>query len=73
MKALRSFGRFWFDFIIGDDWKIAAAVVMALGLLIGALLEGSLGEDGLTVLGGALLPAAFAVSLVVDVRRDREP
>jgi hypothetical protein len=24
------FGRFWYDFIVGDDWTIAAAVVVAL-------------------------------------------
>lgn len=24
------FGRFWYDFIIGDDWRIAAAVVGGL-------------------------------------------
>lgn len=30
------FGRFWYHFIIGDDWTVAAAV--AAGLLITALL-----------------------------------
>ncbi|MEW1779490.1 hypothetical protein [Streptomyces sp. NPDC086777] len=73
MKTLRAFVRFWIDFIVGDDWKITAAVAVALGLVIGALREGSLGETGLTVLGGVLLPASFAVSLVIDVRRNREP
>jgi hypothetical protein len=33
MKArLRAFGLFWYDFIIGDDWTVAAAVVIALAL-----------------------------------------
>ena len=27
MKWLSQFGRFWYDFIVGDDWTIAAAVV----------------------------------------------
>ena len=31
-KALRSFGAFWWDFVVGDDWRIAAGVVVALGL-----------------------------------------
>ena len=22
MRFLKSFGQFWYDFIIGDDWKI---------------------------------------------------
>jgi len=30
MSLLISFARFWYDFIIGDDWTIAAAVVVAL-------------------------------------------
>jgi hypothetical protein len=35
-RRLRSFGAFWYDFIIGDDWRGAAAV--ALGLAVTALL-----------------------------------
>jgi hypothetical protein len=27
---LRGFGRFWYRFIIGDDWTIAATVAIAL-------------------------------------------
>ena len=30
MKWLRSFGAFWYDFIIGDDWRGAAVVAAAL-------------------------------------------
>jgi len=26
----RAFGRFWYRFIIGDDWTVAATVVIAL-------------------------------------------
>jgi hypothetical protein len=29
---LKAFGRFWYDFIIGDDWSVAAGVVIALAL-----------------------------------------
>ena len=32
MRALKSFGAFWYDFVIGDDWHVAAIVVIALGL-----------------------------------------
>jgi len=28
----RSFGAFWYDFVIGDDWRVAAGVV--IGLLV---------------------------------------
>lgn len=27
---LRAFGRFWYGFIVGDDWTVAATVVAAL-------------------------------------------
>lgn len=32
MKYVIAFIRFWYDFIVGDDWTIAAAVVIALVL-----------------------------------------
>ena len=31
-RSLRSFGAFWYDFVIGDDWHVAAVVVAALAL-----------------------------------------
>jgi hypothetical protein len=31
VTKLRQFGRFWYDFIVGDDWTIAVAVVVAVG------------------------------------------
>jgi hypothetical protein len=31
-RWLRSFGAFWYDFVIGDDWRGAAVVVFALAL-----------------------------------------
>ncbi|HEX4834318.1 MAG TPA: hypothetical protein VH478_24860 [Trebonia sp.] len=27
---LRSFGLFWYDFLVGDDWRVAALVVAGL-------------------------------------------
>ena len=32
MTALESFGRFLYDFVIGDDWTTAVGVVIAVGL-----------------------------------------
>jgi hypothetical protein len=32
VKWLTTFGRFWYDFIVGDDWLLALAVVAAVGL-----------------------------------------
>jgi len=36
MKYLKSFGAFWYDFIVGDDWHVAALV--AGGLAVTAVL-----------------------------------
>jgi hypothetical protein len=30
MKFLTTFARFWYDFIIGDDWRLAAGTVIAI-------------------------------------------
>jgi hypothetical protein len=30
MHAVVSFMRFWYDFIVGDDWRVAAGIVLAL-------------------------------------------
>ncbi len=41
MRYIMGFGAFWYDFIIGDDWTIAAAVVVALAVMA-ALVRASL-------------------------------
>ena len=38
MNFLTRFGHFWYDFIVGDDWTIAGAVVVAL-LVTSALVR----------------------------------
>ena len=54
MSRLRAFGEFLYDFVIGDDWRIAAGVVLALGA---------------TALAGTwwILPAVVAVMLVLSL------
>ena len=32
MRYVRSFALFWWDFIVGDDWRVAAGLAIALGL-----------------------------------------
>jgi hypothetical protein len=31
VKRLRAFGHFWYDFVVGDDWRLALASAFALG------------------------------------------
>jgi hypothetical protein len=30
VRYLFSFGRFWWNFVVGDDWRVAAGVAVAL-------------------------------------------
>ena len=62
MRYLHSFGRFWWNFIVGDDWRVAASLVVAFALTW--LLE----HEGVSAWW--LLPAAVAVLLVESVRRE---
>jgi hypothetical protein len=56
---LRGFGAFWYDFVIGDDWLLAAGVVIGLA---GTYLLSHAGVAAwwlLPVLVAALLPASL--------------
>ena len=67
MRYLIAFGRFWYEFIIGDDWRIAAGVttVLALGaVLIGAGLAG----EWLPLVLAAGFAVVLAVSLIISAR-----
>jgi hypothetical protein len=69
MRFVRGFGRFWFDFIVGDDWRIALGVVLVLGF--GALLV-AIDVAGTNVLMPLLAGAIVAVvgtSIVLGARR----
>lgn len=32
MNIVKRFGLFWYHFIVGDDWRIAAGVIIGLAL-----------------------------------------
>jgi hypothetical protein len=69
VRFVRGFGQFWWDFIVGDDWKIAATIAVVLG--IGAIVAAAAPTDAawLAPLCGAALLLAFVISFVADVRR----
>jgi hypothetical protein len=58
---IRAFGAFWYDFVIGDDWVVAAGVVV--GLL------GTWGLHEARVAAWWLLPALLLVLLPVSLAR----
>ena len=61
MRYLTAFGRFWWDFVIGDDWRAAAGVAVAIG---GTAI---LAAEGVTAWW--LLPVAVVVVLYASLRR----
>jgi hypothetical protein len=69
MSVVRGFLRFWYDFVVGDDWRIAAGVVLVLAA--GALLVATdaLADDVLAPLLGAGIVVVASVSLVAGARR----
>lgn len=68
MQLVRGIARFWYDFIIGDDWKIAVAVATVLAAGAVAVLAGAADAAPLAPVLGVALAAAFTVSLLADIR-----
>jgi len=58
---LRGFGAFWWDFIVGDDWRVAAGVIAALAVTAGLAAA--------AVPAWWFLPAAVLLLLAVSLRR----
>jgi hypothetical protein len=40
VNRLRRILAFWYDFVVGDDWRVAVAVVLALALTAGLSAAG---------------------------------
>jgi hypothetical protein len=66
VRAVRGFGRFWFDFVVGDDWRIAAGigVLLAAGAL---LVHGRVVRSDAIAVG---LPVVVVVLVAASVLRD---
>jgi hypothetical protein len=61
MKQLAAFGRFWWNFVIGDDWLVAVLVAAAIGAT--AILAAA------GVAAWWLLPLAVPLVLWLSLRR----
>jgi len=61
MRHLRRFLAFWYDFVVGDDWRVAAGVVAALGASAALVRAG--------VDAWWLVPIAVLASLATSLRR----
>jgi len=58
---LKAFLRFWYDFDVGDDWRVAVAVIAALALTYAVSTT--------SLPAWPILPAAVAVILPVTLWR----
>lgn len=61
MSRVRAFGRFWYDFVVGDDWRVAVGVIAVLGA------TGLLADRGVPTWW--LLPLLVAAILTVSIWR----
>ena len=61
MRQIRAFGHFWWDFIVGDDWRAAAGILLALGATAVLVAVG--------VNAWWLMPIAVAVVLWLSLLR----
>ena len=68
MSLLRGFFRFWYDFLVGDDWRIAAGVVIVLAAGAALAAADALREDVLVPLVGGGIVAVVALSLFAGAR-----
>jgi hypothetical protein len=67
--VIRAFFRFWRDFIIGDDWRIALGVTVVLA--VGAVLMASdaVSDDVLAPLVALAIVVVAGASIVSGARR----
>ena len=63
MRYIRAFLKFWYDFIVGDDWTIAASIAVAIAATFWLVQ--------LQVEAWWLLPAAAILTLGVSLWRAR--
>jgi hypothetical protein len=61
MRFLVAFGRFWYDFIVGDDWRLA------IGAVIGIALTALVDHQGIPAWW--VLPTTVAVLLAISLTR----
>ncbi|HEY2541694.1 MAG TPA: hypothetical protein VGH92_01455 [Gaiellaceae bacterium] len=61
MRRIAAFGRFWWDFVVGDDWVAAALVVVAIGATAAVAASG--------IAAWWVMPLAVVLVLAVSLRR----
>jgi hypothetical protein len=68
MKFVKAFFAFWYDFIVGDAWEVAAGVLVVLLLLF---IGGRVINGGVGTIGVIFLPLAIVGLLMFSLWRVR--
>jgi len=71
MRFVKGFLHFWYDFIVGDDWRIAAGVVVLI--VLGALGAAAEVSSHLIVVLIAVAVIALTFGSIVQEARPRRP
>jgi hypothetical protein len=66
---VRGTGRFLVDFLVGDDWKVAASVVAALAAGAVLVAAAASGSRWVAPVAGLAVAGAFVAGLALDLRR----
>ena len=71
VKFIVGFGQFWWDFIVGDEWKIAAGVLASL--VVGAILvaKTAASDTAISILVSAAIITVVTVSITGPARQAR--
>jgi hypothetical protein len=69
IRLVKAVARFCWDFVVGDDWRIAAGVVAVLAAGAIVVARGSLDDEVLTVLVGVGIALVATASIVLPARR----
>ena len=62
---MRAFGQFWWEFVIGDDWRIAAGVATVLATAAVLISQTHVSHE-LVAVGAAVAVALVAVGAIVS-------
>jgi hypothetical protein len=62
VRYVRAFARFWWNFVVGDDWRAAAGIAVAIGVTASLVAAG--------VDAWWLMPPTVALILGLSLRRE---
>jgi hypothetical protein len=64
VRYARSFALFWWDFVVGDDWRAALGLAVGIGATAGLVATG--------IDAWWLMPVAVVTVLALSLRRETQ-